>query len=182
MEAVLNWLWQGIVIAIATAAIFKLITPLRAAARYRALWVALLSVLFLPGIAAIWRAVSATRVIGDIPVTATSIVSMSMSWWTPGAVVIDGFTLCGNTVPFVVVDDPVMVACAEVPDLGDDEEVVWVYDGREARAYPLRILDQREGLHDVLGGVPMPTKQPMPLGSNPLTPKMSVAPCGSSAW
>jgi hypothetical protein len=52
-------------------------------------------------------------------------------------------------------DDPAYVAAAEAAWLEDDEPVVGVAVGGEARAYPLRILDWHELVNDRLGGVPL---------------------------
>jgi hypothetical protein len=52
-------------------------------------------------------------------------------------------------------DDPAHVAAAAAPWLVDEEPVIGVAVGGEARAYPLRILDWHELVNDRLGGVPL---------------------------
>jgi hypothetical protein len=51
-------------------------------------------------------------------------------------------------------DDPAHVAAADADWLEDEEPVVGVAVGGEARAYPVRILDWHELVNDRLGGVP----------------------------
>lgn len=48
MDTLLNWLWQGCVVAGATAAILRILRPLRATERYYIWWAALLLVTMLP--------------------------------------------------------------------------------------------------------------------------------------
>jgi len=88
VEALLNWLWQGGIVAIATAAILRVIEPFPAQARYRTLWIALVSVLILPGVPLAWAAVSPAREAGNIPATVGSVVSIPIGGWTFGTLVI----------------------------------------------------------------------------------------------
>ena len=48
MELVLNWIWQGIVIACATAALLRLVAPANARLRYGLLWASLAAIVLLP--------------------------------------------------------------------------------------------------------------------------------------
>ena len=48
MHAVLNWLWQGCVVALALAATLPLLDRARAQVRYAVCWVALLCAFVLP--------------------------------------------------------------------------------------------------------------------------------------
>jgi hypothetical protein len=50
---------------------------------------------------------------------------------------------------------PRAVPAAEAAFLKDDDAVVGVAVGEEARAYPVRILDRHEVANDVVGGVPL---------------------------
>lgn len=68
------------------------------------------------------------------------------------------FLLCGGDGKTVIpVDDPVMVACddPEARSVAPEERVAFVYDGVEARAYPLGRLEFREGVHDLFHGIPV---------------------------
>ena len=48
MHAVLNWLWQGCLVALALAATLRLLDDARAQVRYAVCWVALLCAFVLP--------------------------------------------------------------------------------------------------------------------------------------
>ena len=47
MDVLLNWLWQGVVVALAAAALLRVIPQLRTQARYRTVWAACVVVLAL---------------------------------------------------------------------------------------------------------------------------------------
>ena len=51
--------------------------------------------------------------------------------------------------------EPKALAAAEATFLLEDDRVLGVVVGEEARAYPIRILEQHEMVNDVLGGVPI---------------------------
>ncbi len=53
------------------------------------------------------------------------------------------------------IDDPKFVPVAEIGDLADDEPVIGVVIGGEAKAYPLRILIWHEIVNDSVGGIPV---------------------------
>ena len=84
MELILNWLWQGGVVAIAAAGILRVIPPACTLARYCAVWSACVAVLALPAIPLVWAAASAEVA----PAGPTGVVTISMSdaWWTSPAV------------------------------------------------------------------------------------------------
>lgn len=70
-----------------------------------------------------------------------------------GDEVIDGFSYCreAEAKEKIPVDDPIYTACAEldptaVPPNG---QVLYVFDGVLARAYPLDLLDGREIVNDL---------------------------------
>lgn len=56
MDALLNWIWQGSVVAIAAAGMLRLLEPARAHLRYRALGIVLASILVLPLVPLAWAA------------------------------------------------------------------------------------------------------------------------------
>lgn len=53
------------------------------------------------------------------------------------------------------IDEPKFAPVAEIDDLADDEPVIGVVIGGEARAYPLRILIWHEIVNDSVGGIPI---------------------------
>jgi beta-lactamase regulating signal transducer with metallopeptidase domain len=86
VELILNWLWQGGVVAVAAAGILRVISPACTLARYCAVWSACAAVLALPLIPLVW----ATASPGAAPGHPTGVVTISMSdaWWTSPAVAI----------------------------------------------------------------------------------------------
>jgi len=88
VDAVLNWLWQGAVVVVATAAILPVIEPYRAQARYSALWAAFLLVLLLPVVPLIWGAASPASAVGGVGTSVVPIMSIPTGWWTSSAVAI----------------------------------------------------------------------------------------------
>ena len=90
MELILNWLWQGGVVAVATAGILRMISPARTLARYCAVWSACAAVLMLPLISLAWAAASPTAAPDPAGVP---IISMSDAWWTSGAIALALWTV-----------------------------------------------------------------------------------------
>lgn len=91
MDVALNWLWQGGIVALATAAILRLIPRSRADARYRVVYVAYLAVLALPAVpllASLLAPVSATGLTTAVPP-----VAMPVAWWTSGAAALAAWML-----------------------------------------------------------------------------------------
>jgi Zn-dependent protease with chaperone function len=86
VELILNWLWQGGVVAVAAAGILRVISPACTLARYCAVWSACAAVLALPLIPLVWAAASP----GAAPGHPMGVVTISMSdaWWTSPAVAI----------------------------------------------------------------------------------------------
>lgn len=80
MDAALNWLWQGGVVALATACILRAISPARPRVRYAAAWAGCAAVLALPLVPLAWDAASPAASL-DGP-TDAAIVSMPPHWWT----------------------------------------------------------------------------------------------------
>jgi beta-lactamase regulating signal transducer with metallopeptidase domain len=86
----LNWLWQGSVVAIAAAAMLRFVEPSRARIRYVSLWVALATILLLPAVPLLWAAVPPVRNATGIAAPADAVVSIPRAWWTSSNV---AFTL-----------------------------------------------------------------------------------------
>jgi beta-lactamase regulating signal transducer with metallopeptidase domain len=84
VELILNWLWQGGVVAISAAGILRVISPACTLARYCVVWSACAAVLALPIIPLLWAAASPeTAPAGPMGVVT---ISMSDAWWTSPAV------------------------------------------------------------------------------------------------
>ncbi|PIP68477.1 MAG: hypothetical protein COW92_01030 [Candidatus Omnitrophica bacterium CG22_combo_CG10-13_8_21_14_all_43_16] len=56
-------------------------------------------------------------------------------------------------IPFI--DEPVFVSAKKADFLKDDDNVIGVSIGKEARAYPLKILNWHEVVNDVIAGMPI---------------------------
>ncbi|MBI4266027.1 MAG: hypothetical protein HY657_16755 [Acidobacteria bacterium] len=82
MDVVLNWLWQGGVVALATAAILRAIPPCRTRARYGLAWAACVGVLVLPTVPLLDAAFASTAGASSTP--AGVAVTMPAVWWTSG--------------------------------------------------------------------------------------------------
>jgi hypothetical protein len=83
VEHVLNWLWQGCVVALATSLTLRLLQRSRANARYALCWIALVVLIALP-------VVPSTGLAGPAfaPVVAGApIVAVPTTWWTSTAIV-----------------------------------------------------------------------------------------------
>jgi beta-lactamase regulating signal transducer with metallopeptidase domain len=93
VDVVLNWLWQGGIVALATAASLRMLEPSRAQARHAVVWVALLSVLALPAVPFIWAAAFAAHGASDIPGRISPVLSMPIGWWTSDLVVLSAWSL-----------------------------------------------------------------------------------------
>jgi beta-lactamase regulating signal transducer with metallopeptidase domain len=84
VELILNWLWQGAVVAVAAAGILRVISPACTLARCCAVWSACAAVLALPVIPLFWAAASPEAAPAGPPGVVT--ISMSDAWWTSPAV------------------------------------------------------------------------------------------------
>ena len=82
MDSALNWLWQGLIVAVATALLLHVIPRTRPQARYCLIWVAIVCVGTLP-IIALGIASSATTIpMAALSSPPTAVVSLPPSWWT----------------------------------------------------------------------------------------------------
>ena len=86
MDAVLNWLWQGCAVALATFATLRLLNGARANVRYVVCWVALLLVAALPAVSALNSLALQDDAVRFAPETA--VVFVPYAWWTSGRVMI----------------------------------------------------------------------------------------------
>ncbi len=65
MDSVLNWLWQGCVVAVACGAMLRVLERARANVRYVVCWTALLLIVALPGLPSLQSAAAALDAVGD---------------------------------------------------------------------------------------------------------------------
>jgi beta-lactamase regulating signal transducer with metallopeptidase domain len=79
VDAVLNWLWQGAVVAGVTAALLQLLDRTRAAVRCLVCWVALLAVVLLPLLS---LGPAAGAPIEPTASTAAAAITVPGAWWT----------------------------------------------------------------------------------------------------
>lgn len=84
MDAALNWLWQGCVVALALFVMLRLLERARANVRYVVCWVALLLILVLPALS--WLGTNTPRPDALSSITVNAIVSVPDAWWTSSAV------------------------------------------------------------------------------------------------
>ena len=90
MDAVLNWLWQGGVVAIVAAGTLHLLDRTRAAVRCLVCWAALVVVVLLPLVALTMAAASPVA----SPVsTAAPILTVPVAWWTSSALIAAAWTI-----------------------------------------------------------------------------------------
>ena len=78
MDALLNWLWQGGVVAIAALGMLRLLDRARAAVRCLVCWVALIVVAVLPLVAFVMAVLSPS----EPPAASAAIVTVPTAWWT----------------------------------------------------------------------------------------------------
>jgi beta-lactamase regulating signal transducer with metallopeptidase domain len=81
VDAIVNWIWQGSVVALGAGALLRVWPPSRAQARYAALWAALAVVLALPAVPLVWAAAAGPSG-SDAASSTVPFVSMPVAWWT----------------------------------------------------------------------------------------------------
>jgi beta-lactamase regulating signal transducer with metallopeptidase domain len=86
MDAGLNWVWQGCVVALALFVMLWLLERARANTRYVVCWAALLLIVVLPALPSLGT--HATRPDALPSMTAGAIVSVPDAWWTSSAVML----------------------------------------------------------------------------------------------
>ena len=88
MVAVLNWIWQGSVVALITTLVLAVIERSSARDRYLTVWAALLSVLALPIVPYLRDAIAEVTMTGGDAAARAPFVSMPAAWWTSNAAVL----------------------------------------------------------------------------------------------
>jgi beta-lactamase regulating signal transducer with metallopeptidase domain len=86
MDVLLNWMWQGSVVALALVLTLRLLTRVRANVRYGVAWAALLLVMALPAIPRLLPDTTHAEALAAAP--APAIVSVPDAWWTSSAVLL----------------------------------------------------------------------------------------------
>lgn len=84
MDAVLNWLWQGGVVAVVAAGTLHLLDRARAAVRCLLCWAALLLVILLPVLS---LAMAAASPVAAAASNAAPMVTVPAAWWTSSALI-----------------------------------------------------------------------------------------------
>lgn len=87
MDDMLNWLAQGGVVAMAAAAVLRVIPRSRTQARYGFLWATCAVVVALPAVPYILAAASPVTAAGNTSPSLDAFVSVPTAWWTSTAVV-----------------------------------------------------------------------------------------------
>src|SRR5262245_10573217 len=90
MDAVLNWLWQGCVVALALFAMLHFLERARANVRYLVCWAALLLVAALPLLS--WFTSPGLQHDAAAVAPSGAVVSVPDVWWTSFAVMVLGWT------------------------------------------------------------------------------------------
>src|SRR5262245_2373173 len=81
VAAVLNWLTQGVIVAILAAAALRLVPRSRAQARYGLLWTAYLLVLLLPAVPIVVTIALGGATVDLVPAAVAPVVTMPTTWW-----------------------------------------------------------------------------------------------------
>ena len=104
MDVALNWLMQGVVVAIAAAAGLRAIPSSRTQARYAFVWVAFLLVAALPALPLVFAAAIDAPAVEPGSVTSAALVTMPVAWWSSSATAISLWSiwLALHAVQFVV--------------------------------------------------------------------------------
>jgi bla regulator protein BlaR1 len=82
VDAVLNWIWQGSVIAVVTTVVLALTERSRSRDRYLLVWVAVFSVLALPLVPLVSEAAQGETPSGDVVTAQRPLIAMPIAWWT----------------------------------------------------------------------------------------------------
>ena len=100
IDDVLNWVWQGCVVAAVTVVALRLLHRTRAQARYVVCWAALITVLVLPVLPVVAAAVSTGEHIADPPAAGRPMLSLPDAWWTSATIVMTLWALWSSVYCF----------------------------------------------------------------------------------
>jgi len=90
MDAVLNWLWQGGVVAVSLSVMLVALRRARANVRYMVCWVAAMAVVFLPALPSLRSAASVETAV--LP-GSDAIVALPDAWWTSANLILAAMAL-----------------------------------------------------------------------------------------
>ena len=104
MDVVLNWLMQGVVVALAAAAGLRVIPASHAQTRHGFVWAAYLLIVALPAVPAVFAVAMDPATLALGPAAAGPVVTLPALWWTSPAMAIGLWVAwsCIQTVRFVV--------------------------------------------------------------------------------
>ena len=88
MDAVLNWVWQGSVVAVAAAGMLRILEPVQGRTRYRVLCAVLIAILVLPVVPLVFAAIFTARNGSTAAASHDPVVVLTAGWWTSTRVVI----------------------------------------------------------------------------------------------
>src|SRR5688572_6856866 len=88
MDHVINWVWQGALVAAMTAGVLGLMERTRAHARFLVCWLALASTATLPLVSAGVRVMAAPPIAASATTHGTPVVTMPSAWWTSSSLVL----------------------------------------------------------------------------------------------
>lgn len=86
MDLMLNWLWQGGLVAVALFGLLRLLDRAQANVRYVVCWAGLLLVIALPALSSVTATARGPEALARLSTDA--IVSVPVSWWTSSAVLL----------------------------------------------------------------------------------------------
>ena len=82
MDHVINWVWQGALVAAMAATVLRLMERTRAHARFLVCWLALAATATLPLLSAGLREATAAPIAASAATLATPVMTMPVTWWT----------------------------------------------------------------------------------------------------
>jgi beta-lactamase regulating signal transducer with metallopeptidase domain len=82
MDHVINWVWQGALVAAMAAAALRLMERTRAHARFMVCWLALAATATLPLLSAGLREAPAAPIPASAATLSTPVLTMPVTWWT----------------------------------------------------------------------------------------------------
>lgn len=91
MDAVLNWLWQGGVVAMATFVMLLALERARANVRYTVCWIAALLIVALPAFSLLQPTATASGALPGTPGDAT--LSLPSAWWSSDLVILSAWAV-----------------------------------------------------------------------------------------
>ena len=91
MDAVLNWLWQGSIVAVAWCVMLRVLERARANVRYMVSWAALLLIVALPALPFLRSSMASVSANAVLIAESDAIVSLPVTWWTSTHLMLAGW-------------------------------------------------------------------------------------------